>query len=550
MKTLFDPISSRSLINTQSWGALKKASQSISTKSLAQLFKENPQRINSLHFSAAGINADLSRQLIDNQSLSTLLELGREMLLPSAIETLNTNTSINFTEKRSALHYLLRAKKTDSLESEQIFTCKQQMQTICNSIHCGEWKSHHGQTITDIVNIGIGGSDLGPRMAAEALTPYHNNKLRIHFAANIDPTDLEQTLRSLNPSTTLFIVTSKSWTTIETLTNAETAKQWFIEGTGQSDISQHFIAISSQVARCKEFGIAPEHILPMWDWVGGRYSMWSAVGLVIALATSFETFEALLQGAANMDQHFFSSPLESNLPAILALLEVWYVNFWGCESVAVLPYDHSLRLLPEHLQQLTMESNGKRVDRSGHYIHYATAPVLWGSAGTIGQHSFHQLLHQGTHIIPVDFILPLSTHSKETTQHQQMIANCLAQAETLMDGQSAESLIESLIAEGHSTEEATLLAQHKAMPGNRPSSIFTVDKLSPETLGALVAMYEHKTFCSSIIWNINAFDQWGVELGKKASATIYKALENKNSNEINNPATRAAVAEYFSKASS
>lgn len=518
--------------------------------SLREQFTNSPSRHQDFSYQAAGITANLSRHPIDKPLLTALIALANEMQLPAAIEAMAAGKIINFTEQRAAMHTALRKSQSPFAGSKEAEACLLQMQQICSALHSGSWKNFQGGEITDIVNIGIGGSDLGPRMAVEALAPYHNSKLRIHFAANIDPSDLEQTLQKLNPANTLFIVTSKSWTTVETLTNAETAKQWFIDGTGQSDISQHFIAISSQVARCKEFGIAPEHILPMWDWVGGRYSMWSAVGLVIALATSFETFDALLQGAADMDAHFFSSPLEDNLPAILALLEVWYVNFWGCESVAVLPYDHSLRLLPDHLQQLTMESNGKRVDRSGNFIDYATAPVLWGSAGTIGQHSFHQLLHQGTHIIPVDFILPLSTHSQSSKQHQHMIANCLAQAETLMDGQDTGSLISTLLAEGYSPEDAQLLAQHKAMPGNRPSSIFTMDKLTPEAVGALVAMYEHKTFCSSIIWNINAFDQWGVERGKKASNTIYSALQNNDCSELSNPATHSAVADYLSKSAS
>ena len=368
--------------------------------------------------------------------------------------------------------------------------------------------------------------------------------MNLKFVANIDPADLAEVLKSSDPETSLFIIASKSFATPETLTNAHDARKWLQLAAGSdTDISNHFIAITSRTDRAHEFGVSQANILPMWDWVGGRFSLWSAIGLPIALATSFDVFKQLLEGACEVDQHFLQAPLKENIPALLALLEIWYVNFWGCKSVAVLPYDHHLRLLPDHLQQLTMESNGKSVRRDGSPIDYSTCPVLWGSAGTIGQHSFHQMLHQGTQMIPVDFILPLSSHEANQQKHAHMVANCLAQAQTLMEGQQAEEVALKLSQEGLDPSAVDALTPHKVMPGNRPSTIITTPKLTPQALGSLIALYEHKTFAASVILGINAFDQWGVELGKQAAESIYNSLiDGAISSE--NPATAAGVEEY------
>ncbi|WP_019531063.1 glucose-6-phosphate isomerase [Dasania marina] len=546
MPALIDPISYTNPTHTSAWSRLIGQAARAQQLSIADYFNHDNKHYQHFNFSAPQIQANLSRHFINEAILDDLLALAEDCELPAAINSLEQGLAVNFTEHRPALHNQLRSSASQTTEQRLAADCRAKMQRICEQLHSQQWTGYNGQAITDIVSIGIGGSDLGPRMAAEALTPYHNSTLKVHFVTNIDPCDLEHTLATLNPATTLFIVISKSWSTLETLTNAQAAKHWLVEQSQQPDISKHFIAISARTDQCEEFGIDAANILPMWDWVGGRFSLWSAAGLPIALATSFSTFEALLAGAQEMDQHFFNSPLRNNLPVILALLEIWYVNFWGCSNVAVLPYDHTLRLLPNHLQQLTMESNGKSVDRQGHPLNYASAPVLWGSAGTIGQHSFHQLLHQGTQLIPVDFIVPLNSHSANQTQHQHMVANCLAQAQTLMDGQGSEVIIKQLIAAGYSPDDAHLLAQHKVMPANRPSSIISVEQLTPQALGALVALYEHKTYAASIIWNINAFDQWGVELGKTASATIYTALQSDGAG-LHNPATLAAISELKTK---
>ena len=540
MPRINDPIPNINPTTSALWSELAQLAATSKQVPLNDYFQQDPERHQHFNYYAAGLTANLSRQHICEKTLTPLLSLARTMKLPETIRALFAGEAVNFTEQRQALHTSLRSPTTSTAEELLSYNCRKQMQALCNQLYQGEWKGYSGKTISDIVSIGIGGSDLGPRMAAEALTPYHNSTLNVHFVTNVDPSDLEGTLSPLDPATTLFVVTSKSWHTLETLTNAESAKQWLIQQTGQQDISQHFIGISSRTDRCEAFGIDPKHVLPMWDWVGGRFSLWSAVGLPIALATSFEHFEALLDGAHQMDKHFEETPLEQNLPVILALLEIWYVNFWGCNNVAVLPYDHTLRLLPNHLQQLTMESNGKSIDRAGNAVNYQTAPVLWGSAGTIGQHSFHQLLHQGTQMIPVDFILPLLSHTNNQAQHLHMVANCLAQAQTLMDGQDFEEAKQTLLSGGASEANATILAQHKAMPADRPSTIISFEKLTPKILGALIALYEHKTFAASVIWNINAFDQWGVELGKTASTDIYANLL-KGTTDSNNPATKAAL---------
>ncbi len=519
-----------------SWNTLLEKAELVKDSPLRSHFATSPSRGNDFTVQAAGLTANFSRQHWDDGIKSLLITLAKEAQVEDRIRDLFAGNNVNITENRPALHMALRGSAGNKEQQDQIRACNERMQMIAKQIRSKSWKGFRRTPITDVVSIGIGGSDLGPKMVVDALLPNQENPIRLHFVSNIDPSDLEGTLSSLTPATTLFIVASKSWTTLETLTNAKAARNWLKATAGENtDLGNHFIAISSKPERCLEFNIKEENVLPMWDWVGGRYSLWSAIGLPVAIALGWDKFEELLAGAKAMDLHFTSTSLEQNMPALMALLEVWYTNFWGCQSHAILPYCHRLRLFTDHMQQLIMESNGKSIDLQGNQITYPTCPVIWGAAGTNGQHSFHQLLHQGTQLIPVDFILPLNSGAQDKNQHQHMIANCLAQAEALMDGQQP------------STEEevSNTLTHHKFIPGNRPSTIITMKELSAKTLGALIALYEHRVFCSSVIWNINAFDQWGVELGKTISSTIYSAITNTGAiSSINNPATKQALEDY------
>lgn len=526
------------------WKALESKASMAKTKTLKDYFLNSPARAHTLKYRLASLSIDISRHHIDKGIIDALFTLAEESGLSEAISTLFSGKSVNHTEGRPALHMTLRGPFGPEQLIDSVNHCHEKMAHICNKLQSQQWLGHTGKPIDTIINIGIGGSDLGPRCVYEALRPYHNPILNLKFVANIDPADLAEALKNSDPETSLFIIASKSFTTPETLTNALGARQWLQSSTAPgADISNHFIAITSRTDRAIAFGIDEANTLPMWDWVGGRFSLWSAIGLSIALATSFDVFKQLLEGACEVDRHFSQTPLKENIPALLALLEIWYVNFWGCQSVAVLPYDHHLRLLPDHLQQLTMESNGKSVRRDGSPIDYSTCPVLWGSAGTIGQHSFHQMLHQGTQMIPVDFILPLSSHEDNPGKHAHMVANCLAQAQTLMEGQQAEEVAIKLSQEGLDPSTVDVLTPHKLMPGNRPSTLITTPKLTPQSLGSLIALYEHKTFAASVILGINAFDQWGVELGKQAAESIYKALID-NGMSPKNPATAAGIDEY------
>lgn len=516
--------------------------------SLTELFLKDQHRAATFSFQGAGLDVDLSRQFIDDQALTLLTTLASALDLPKQIDRLLAGGLVNTTEQRAALHTTLRSHCNDSnsARNDDVEHCHAKMRRIVDRLHRQQWKGYSGKPITDIVNIGIGGSDLGPKMACAALTPYHHATIKVHYVSNADLADSQQLLATLNPETTAFIVVSKSWTTQETQLNGERAKHWLLNaGCSSAELNQHFIAITTQVEQAVAFGVAEENILPMWDWVGGRFSLWSAVGLAIAIATSFEQFEQLLTGASAMDQHFQHTPLNKNLPFLMACTEVWNVNVLGHHSQAVVPYSHDLRLLTKHLQQLVMESNGKSINHQAHGVDYSTSPIVWGSAGTVGQHSYHQLLHQGTEAIPVDFILPLRSTYGDQANHNLMIANCLAQAEVLMDGVSAESAEQQLIQQGMDQAQAKQLAPHKSMPGNRPSSLISFDALTPQTLGALIALYEHKVFCCSVFWNINPFDQWGVELGKTVAKKLFKQLANLEE-KATNPATKATLEKILS----
>lgn len=528
------------------WQSLQSLKQKYADIDMRELFNVDDKRAVTFAAEAAGVHVDYSKHLINTDILTGLLGLAQACEMEPAIDALLSGAPLNFTEQRAALHTLLRGgAKGDLAAAAEVQETLGRMRALVQAVHSGARCSYTGAVFTDVVNIGIGGSDLGPAMVAQALTPYHHAGLCVHFVSNVDPSHLTNTLAGLNPATTLFVVASKTFTTIETLTNAEAARAWLCEAAGlTTDLSNHFVAVSTNIEAANAFGISTDSIYPMWDWVGGRYSLWSAIGLPIALACGMNVFERLLQGAKEMDQHFGSAPLGDNLPVILALLEVWYVNFWGAQSQVVLPYDQNLAQFPAFLQQLTMESNGKSVQRNGLPVGRGTCPVVWGAAGTNGQHSFHQLLHQGTWLIPADFIVAWRSHTSADDQHMILVANCLAQAQVLLTGKSDSEARQELINGGMAAADAAELAPHKAQPGNRPSTLISFEKTTPEVLGALIALYEHKVFASSVIWNINAFDQWGVELGKKIGKSIMSELTADSRKPSFDPSTEAAIERY------
>jgi glucose-6-phosphate isomerase len=527
------------------WERLEQHSKELQASSLQQLFTADDQRFRKFSIEAAGLHLDASKNFITNKTLVLFEQLALEAGLPSAIADLLVGKPVNNTENRPAWHTALRS----STPPPEVTHTLEKMLALVDDVHSGAWRGYTGKKITDVVNIGIGGSDLGPRMVTYALSPYHQHDLRCHFVSNIDPSDINDTLRPLNPETTLFIIASKSFNTLETLSNAEYAKQWFLAAHGPAkDIEKHFIAISTALHKAYAFGIAPKNIFPMWDWVGGRYSLWSAIGLPIALSIGMKNFKELLHGAMQMDKHFETAPLMDNMPVMLALLGIWYNQCWKAQTHAVLPYDQHLKYFPDFLQQLDMESNGKSIDKQGRRVDYATGSIVWGSIGTNGQHSFHQLLHQGTHTIPVDFILPLSTqnHSNphDIEQHRHLVANCLAQSQALLQGKTLNEIRQELTLQGLTPAEIDELAPHKRVEGKKPNNIISFSKLTPVTLGALIALYEHKVYVQSVIWNINAFDQWGVELGKQLSEPIYDALSGAQTSNAIDASTRALIHRY------
>ena len=536
-------IARTSLKDLPAFEELQTHATALSSTSIQQLFDQDDRRAADFTLEAAGLQLDFSRHLLNRDALDSLHKMAQQAGLRQAIENLCSGEPINNTENRPALHTLLRASSADSLADKfrEVSAVRQRMQEIADSINQGEHDGYTAEAITDVVNIGIGGSDLGPRLVTEALQPFHGS-IRCHYVANVDPADLQETLGALRPETTLFIICSKSFRTEETLANSLAARDWMLAGGASAqDLDRHFLAVTTNLQAAADFGIPAANCLPMWDWVGGRYSVWSAVGLSCAIAVGWDRFSEFLAGAEAMDQHFQNSPPESNIPLLMGLLELWYCNFHGAGNHVVLPYDHSLQRLPDFLQQLTMESNGKQVDTDGHPLDYHTAPVLWGSAGTMGQHSFHQLLHQGTLLCPVDFILPLTTHTGLAEQHRMLVANCLAQSRALMVGRSLQACHASLLERGMDDASAARLAPHLAMPGSRPSSVLTMESLNPGTLGSLLALYEHRTFCSSQLWGINPFDQWGVELGKEIGTEILARLTDSDTDSDMDAATERLI---------
>lgn len=508
------------------WPQLQQQRQTWTQSSLLEQFQKDPQRANTLSLEAAGLYLDYSKNHLNKDTLDALVQLAAEAKLPEAIRELLSGAEVNNTEKRPALHSALRFQGQSANAQEQMVAdTLDHMARFVDAIHSGSWTGFEGGPIVDVVNIGIGGSDLGPRMVVDALTPFQQHKVHAHFVANIDGAALHDILQHVDPASTLFIVASKSFSTLETIANARAARGWLLEnGCPEAEIHKHFVAVSSRVDRAVDFGIAEANIFPMWDWVGGRYSLWSAIGLPIALSLGMDNFNALRAGAHAMDQHAASAPIEANMPALMALITLWYSHFWGAETQAVLPYSHHMHYFPEFLQQLDMESLGKTVCRNGQPLADTSGLVIWGAEGSNGQHSFHQLLHQGSHCVPVDFISTLTSRHNFPEQHRQLFACCISQSQALMQGKSLQQARDELLAQGVTEAEADRLAPHKVIPGNRPSNTLVIDRLTPQALGALIALYEHKVYCLSVLMRINAFDQWGVELGKELGTQIDEAL--------------------------
>ena len=524
-----------SLTQSAAWKDLQEHYSRISDHHMRDWFNEDPNRFDTFQLEAAGLTLDYSKNRITEDTMSLLLSLAREQDLPAKIGAMFTGETVNRSENRPALHTALRnfGDRDIMVDGENIMPeireTVHRMEEFCWKIRRNQWRGYTNKPFTDVVSIGIGGSFLGPKLASSALKPYWDSRLNIHYLANIDGSHITEILKRLDPATTLFIIQSKSFGTQETLKNANACRQWFLDNGGtEGDLCKHFTAVSSNVEKATAFGISEENIFPMWDWVGGRYSLWSAIGLPLALAIGIDNFRDLLRGAYLMDEHFRTAPLEHNMPVIMALLGVWYVNFFGVNSHAILPYDHYLRSLPAHLQQLDMESNGKSVTIDGSKVNYNTGPVIWGGVGTNGQHAFHQLLHQGTHFSPCDFIMPMNSHNPIDNFHAMLVSNCLSQSQALLQGKSEDEAIEELVALGMSKAEAMVLAPHKVIPGNRPSNTLYFPKSTPQVVGALIALYEHKVAAQGMLWDVNSFDQWGVELGKKLGNKVLDALESQS----------------------
>ncbi|WP_260261013.1 glucose-6-phosphate isomerase [Vibrio intestinalis] len=516
---------------TQAWKALTAHFESAQDMDMTELFAQDAARFDkfSTRF-GDDLLVDYSKNLINEETLQHLFALAKETELQSAIEAMFSGEAINQTEDRAVLHTALRnrSNKPVMVDGEDVMPAVnavlEKMKSFTDRVIGGEWKGYTGKAITDIVNIGIGGSDLGPYMVTEALAPYKNH-LNLHFVSNVDGTHIVETLKKVNPETTLFLIASKTFTTQETMTNAHTARDWFLEAAGEeAHVAKHFAALSTNATAVSEFGIDTDNMFEFWDWVGGRYSLWSAIGLSIALAVGYDNFVELLDGAHEMDNHFASTELESNVPVILALIGLWYNNFHGAESEAILPYDQYMHRFAAYFQQGNMESNGKYVDRDGNAVTYQTGPIIWGEPGTNGQHAFYQLIHQGTKLIPCDFIAPALSHNPAGDHHQKLMSNFFAQTEALAFGKTEETVKAEFAQAGKSEEEAATLAPFKVFEGNRPTNSILVKQITPRTLGNLIAMYEHKIFAQGVIWNIFSFDQWGVELGKQLANQILPEL--------------------------
>ncbi len=530
---------------TESWKKLEKHYQEISSQNLKSLFKKDPNRFRENHIYFKNIVVDYSKNLINNETKSLLFDLAKETKLDQAIQAMFNGEKINQTENREVLHIALRNRSNRPIIVEgkdvmpDVNAVLEQMKNFSHEVISGEWKGYSGKIITDIVNIGIGGSDLGPVMVTEALK-YYKTRLNLHFVSNVDGTHIAETLKRLNPETTLFIIASKTFTTQETMTNAHTARNWFLQSAkSEAFIAKHFVALSTNVEGVASFGIDTKNMFQFWNWVGGRYSLWSAIGLSICLGIGYDYFIELLEGAHEMDEHFQKSDFEENIPVILALLGIWYNNFYGADSYALLPYDQYLHRFAAYFQQGDMESNGKCVDRKGEKVNYQTGPVIWGEPGTNGQHAFYQLIHQGTKLIPADFLAPAKTLNPIGDHHVKLMSNFFAQTEALAFGKTEETVREEL--KEKSSEEIDFLTPFKVFSGNQPTNSILFEKLTPKVLGMLIAMYEHKIFVQGIIWNIFSFDQWGVELGKQLANQILSELNQEKAVNSHDSSTNGLI---------
>lgn len=516
---------------TEAWASLREHFADMQLVSMQKLFEKDTRRAQKLHIEWNDFLVDFSKNIITEETLQKLLALAHEMELKKAIESYFGGDAINQTENRAVLHTALRAPASAQVMVEginvipEVYEVKKKIKDFTESIINGNHKGYTGKTITDVVNIGIGGSDLGPAMVVEALQ-YYKNHLNVHFVSNVEGDHVQEVLKKLNPETTLFVIVSKTFTTQETLSNSETIRKWFLQSAPSEEVARHFVAVSTNLSKVSEFGIHPDNIFPMWDWVGGRFSLWSAVGLSIALAVGYEKFDELLQGAHEMDKHFRTTPFEKNIPVVLGLLTVWYNNFFGAESEAIIPYSQYLQKLAPYLQQGIMESNGKSVGRDGNPVNYQTGTIIWGEPGTNSQHAFFQLLHQGTKLIPTDFIGFVKPLYGLKDHHDKLMSNFFAQTEALLNGKTEEQVLAEFENQGIAGDKAAFLLPFKVFSGNRPTNTLLIQKLTPASLGALVAMYEHKIFVQGVLWNIFSFDQWGVELGKQLANGLLEEMHS------------------------
>lgn len=536
-------------LETSAWQQLQSHYEQIRNRSIKDFFREDEGRFEKFSISFGDIFFDYSKNLLSEETRSLLLDLARESQVKEAIDAMFTGEKINRTENRSVLHVALRNRGNQPIYSDgkdvmpEVNRVLGHMKEFSRRVHSGEWKGYTGQKITNIVNIGIGGSDLGPVMVTEALKPYWKEGMQAYFVSNVDGTHMAETLKKVSPENTLFLVASKTFTTQETMTNANTARQWFLSAAKEeAHIAKHFVALSTNEKEVVKFGIDKANMFEFWDWVGGRYSLWSAIGLSIVLMIGFDRFEELLAGAHETDNHFRNTPFERNIPVIMALVGLWYTNFFGAQTEAILAYDQYMHRFAAYFQQGNMESNGKYVDRNGNKVRYHTGPVIWGEPGTNGQHAFYQLIHQGTLVIPCDFIAPAISHNPIGDHHQKLLSNFFAQTEALMNGKTAEEVEKEL--QSLSEEQRKALVPYKVFEGNRPTNSFLLKKITPFTLGQLIALYEHKIFVQGVIWNIYSFDQWGVELGKQLANRILPELQNQDEVHSHDASTNGLINAY------
>jgi glucose-6-phosphate isomerase len=543
------------LTRSPAWAALLGHQQAVATLTMRELFAADPQRFARYSREVCGLLVDWSKHRTTDETWRLLFALAEQADVAGWRDRMFAGAKINGTEQRAVLHVALRNRSNRPIAVDgqdvmpEVNAVLARMRSFTERLRSGAWRGHTGQPIRDVVNIGIGGSDLGPVMVSEALRPYWKRDLRAHFVSNVDGSDIAETLAQVDPERTLFIVASKTFTTQETLTNARTARAWLLArlGADQTAVAKHFVALSTNAKEVAGFGIDTSNMFEFWDWVGGRYSLWSAIGLSIACLVGMDAFEDLLAGGHAMDEHFRTAPLADNVPVILGLLGIWYANFWGAESHAILPYDQYLHRFAAYFQQGDMESNGKSVDRQGAAVDYTTGPVIWGEPGTNGQHAFYQLIHQGTRLIPCDFIAPIESHNPIGAHHQILLANFFAQTEALMRGKTADEARAELAAGKLASDRIAELAPHKAFAGNRPTTSILAPRITPHTLGALIAMYEHKIFVQGIVWNIYSFDQWGVELGKQLASKILPELDGDAAVTSHDPSTNGLINYYKSR---